>query len=252
MFAVNPGPGQHTAMSYILLKHALADAALLAVQRPRRAALAAWLAAYCDLARDGGFDVPQEDVTGGARQRAAACRLILPRGLAADVADLDLFVVREAVVSLRPEFYAHAAYMRRQVERLWRAVVRLREDRALRAVPRDVRLGAVLFDAGLYFECHEYLEGVWKRVSQKEKSFYHGFVQAGAAFYHHEKGNAHGARTLLGKGLERLAHYEPVHHGMDVAEFRRRLAPWLAFFRGEAPRPRAAPQVPTVPATPAI
>lgn len=235
--------------AYIHLKHALADAALIAIQQRRRAALAAWLAAYCERARDGAFHVALADVTRAAREKAAACRLPVPRALAADVQDLHLFTpLRGDAVALRPEFHAHAAYMRRQVTRLWRAVTRLRQDPALRVIPRDVRLGTVFFDAGLYFECHEYLEGVWKRGSLKEKGFYHGFVQVGAAFYHFEKGNMHGARTLLRKGLEKLAACGPVHQGMDVREFRRRLAPWLAFFEGAGARPPAMPAVPTLPA----
>ncbi|MEK6556862.1 MAG: DUF309 domain-containing protein, partial [Candidatus Margulisiibacteriota bacterium] len=49
--------------------------------------------------------------------------------------------------------------------------------------------GILLFNSGLFFECHEYLEDVWRPTTGPERNFYHGIIQAAAAFYHFEKNN---------------------------------------------------------------
>src|SRR5439155_18568215 len=106
----------------------------------------------------------------------------------------------------------------------------------------ELRRGVVLFNAGLYFECHELLEGVWRATPGPERAFYHGIVQAAAAFYHYEKRNLHGARTLLTKGLQKLEGFPYHYRGVNLGAFRRMLRPWLEQFNaGVSNEPDALP-----------
>ncbi|TMI77791.1 MAG: DUF309 domain-containing protein, partial [Bacillati bacterium ANGP1] len=109
-----------------------------------------------------------------------------------------------------------APYLSRQAARV-RVALRLLGSFHSLAVPVEIRRAAALFNAGLYFECHEYLEDIWRASAGPERAFYHGLVQAAAGFYHFEKDNAHGARTLLGKAIAKLEPYAPAYREVDVA-----------------------------------
>jgi len=63
----------------------------------------------------------------------------------------------------------------------------------------------MLLDGGLFFECHEYFEGLWRRAPADERAFYQGIIHIAAGLYHYEKGNAHGARAKLTSGMRMLA-----------------------------------------------
>jgi hypothetical protein len=119
-------------------------------------------------------------------------------------------------VALAAPFRPFTPYLRRQTARLERALLALRSSPGSE-VPREVWRGAVLFNAGLFFECHEYLEDVWRAAPPPERAFFHGLVQAAAGCYHLEKANIHGARTLLAKAIGKLRPSAPVHLGVDVA-----------------------------------
>ena len=75
-------------------------------------------------------------------------------------------------------------------------------------------------------------EALWKAAQGEAKDFYHGLVQVAAAFYHYEKGNLHGSRTLLGKGLAHLRPFPDAYLGIDLERLRRDLRPWGDHFEG--------------------
>ena len=127
-----------------------------------------------------------------------------------------LFSAAGGGVALAAPYRPHAAYFGRQVARLEDAL-RMAAGPAPRGVPPEVRFGAALFNAGLFFEAHEYWEDVWRASRPPERQFYHGLVQAAAGCYHAEKGNAHGTAVLLRKAREKLRPYAPRHRGVDVA-----------------------------------
>lgn len=63
-----------------------------------------------------------------------------------------------------------------------------------------------LFNAGLYFDTHEYLESAWKRAPGPWKLCLQGLIQLGAGFHKLEldpEGRA-GALYLLERGLQKL------------------------------------------------
>lgn len=70
---------------------------------------------------------------------------------------------------------------------------------------------AVLFDAGLHFEVHEWLEPHWRRAAADDGEALRGLIQVAVGYQHGANGNLAGARALLEEGGARL-------HGRRLAE----------------------------------
>lgn len=62
----------------------------------------------------------------------------------------------------------------------------------------------------LYFECHEFLETLWKAAEGSEKQALQGLIQAAGAFIHLERGKRKPAARLAIKALERLSQHPAV------------------------------------------
>lgn len=219
---------------YVRLKHTLSALALEALRRrARRGArnAVAWLASFCDLvtkqaAEDTAgepFVLPPSAVAARAR-RAGAGAAGLTRVLRA-----GLLVRHQGGVALPEGFRPHFAYMNRQVHRLAaaiRAMSRATRGGSLRGERATIATGAALFNAGLFFECHEYFETVWRSAPPEDRAFYHGLILIAAGFYHYEKGNLHGARIKLTQGIKALQPYLPEAHGVRLDRWMDALAPW--------------------------
>jgi predicted metal-dependent hydrolase len=73
------------------------------------------------------------------------------------------------------------------------------------------------FNAGRYFGAHEAWETVWRQErGSDDEEFFKGLSQIGAGYTHYLRGNAHGARALLERGLGRIEAYGPRHRDIDV------------------------------------
>jgi len=105
--------------------------------------------------------------------------------------------------------------------RLWEAVCRVHGPRplALRHIPAEVLRGAVLFEAGCYFACHEYFETLWDRVDDAASAWYQGLIHIAVAMRHLESHNVRGATRLLQSGLGRLQRYPAVYKSVDLTQF---------------------------------
>jgi predicted metal-dependent hydrolase len=58
---------------------------------------------------------------------------------------------------------------------------------------------------------------VWRQErGNDDEEFFKGLSQIGAGYTHFLRGNAHGARALLERGLGRIEPYRPRHRGVDV------------------------------------
>ena len=199
-------------MSYVKLKHTLAELALDVTAHLNRPWVADALLAYAELSR-GGPEVSLDAVArAGGVAPAEARRTLEATGLFEVTADGG------RAIALRAPFRPFRPYLGRQAARTV-AAVRLLRDARPETVPPEIWHAAALFNAGLFFECHEYLEDVWRATPGPERAFYHGLVQAAAGCYHLEKGNVHGARTLLGKAAAKLEPYAPTHRAVEVATF---------------------------------
>ncbi len=207
---------------YVRLKHTLSALALQALRQPVRGArqgAVSWLTAFCDLAsgKDGvRFELPMAAVASRARQ-ARGLDVLLKTGL---------LERHDDILSLPRGFRPHFPYLTRQVHRLNAAVRAAARAPRLRGRGAVIEDGAALFNAGLFFECHELLEGAWRNAPAAERPFYHGVILVAAAFYHHEKGNLHGARIKLTEGMKHLQPLLPVSHGVRLDRWLTALGPW--------------------------
>lgn len=207
-------------MGYVRLKHTLSALALDAIEHRERRSVVAWLVAYCDRVNrgprgDGSSDAGFSQALSALEARGRAA----PREIGAPVH--ELFDWTKDGVALQVEFRPHVAYMDRQVHRLQDALAGLRGPRQ-----SIMRRAAALFNNGLFFECHEFLEDIWRAAAEPEHGLYHGVILIAAAFYHHEKGNRHGTRIKLRQGLAYLQPFLPRAHGIRLDRWVTRLAPW--------------------------
>ncbi|MCM2257908.1 MAG: DUF309 domain-containing protein [Vicinamibacteria bacterium] len=85
-----------------------------------------------------------------------------------------------------------------------------------------------LFEAGLYFECHDVLEEAWAGHRGPARETLQGLIQSAVAFYHLGNGNRSGARSLLARALARLAPYPAHTLGLDIEDLRGQLKAWDA------------------------
>ncbi len=76
-------------------------------------------------------------------------------------------------------------------------------------MPGNLRRACEQFNSGRYFECHETLEEIWQAERGGVRDLYKGLIQVAAAFVHISRGNARGARRLLGTALGYLGPYRP-------------------------------------------
>ncbi|MDP9267227.1 MAG: DUF309 domain-containing protein [Acidobacteriota bacterium] len=97
--------------------------------------------------------------------------------------------------------------------------------------------GIALFNRREFFDAHEVLEDLWRVAEGPDKRFLQGLIQIAVGFHHLSTGNTIGARSLLGRGGEKLRGLPAVQDGIDVAAVRTALTAWLAHLEGEAPQP---------------
>jgi predicted metal-dependent hydrolase len=72
--------------------------------------------------------------------------------------------------------------------------------------------GLRLYEAGKFFEAHEFWESVWLGAQEPDKTFLQGLIQVAAAFHHWQGQNPLGTALLLQAALLRLERY-PAHFG---------------------------------------
>ena len=87
--------------------------------------------------------------------------------------------------------------------------------------------GIAHFNAGKFFEAHEVWEGLWLVAREPEKTFLQGLIQVAAAFHHHARENARGAKSLLAAGIAKLQGFPEDHRGIAVSDFRVEVKGWL-------------------------
>jgi uncharacterized protein len=95
------------------------------------------------------------------------------------------------------------------------------------------RRGVGEFNAGLYFECHDTLEDLWAGIRGPSRDFFQGLIQVSVAFHHLARGNAAGARSMLGRALGRFERYPDRYFGFDLAAHRAELRRWIERVEGD-------------------
>jgi uncharacterized protein len=87
-----------------------------------------------------------------------------------------------------------------------------RASEALAALPLStsrrlddvLEVAARLYEAGLYFEVHEWLEPYWMTASGSTRETLQGLIQTAVGWQHLANDNVAGARSLLTEGAARL------------------------------------------------
>jgi predicted metal-dependent hydrolase len=77
--------------------------------------------------------------------------------------------------------------------------------------------GIAQFNRGEYFEQHDTLERLWRDERREVRRLYQGILQIGVAFHHLRRGNDHGTRYMLTRGMLYLHRFPPVCQRVDVA-----------------------------------
>jgi len=84
-------------------------------------------------------------------------------------------------------------------------------------LPDAVLRGLEYFNAGEFFEAHEYLEIAWRAEKGPIRDLYRGILQVGVGYYHLRRGNLIGARKLFIRARRCLQIFPATQCGIDVA-----------------------------------
>jgi predicted metal-dependent hydrolase len=86
--------------------------------------------------------------------------------------------------------------------------------------------GALLFQAGLFFEVHEVLEHVWRELAGARRTVVQGLIQVAVGMHHLAHENARGALSVFASARARLASQGPVFEGVEIGALLDGLVAW--------------------------
>ncbi|WP_242042196.1 DUF309 domain-containing protein [Leptolyngbya sp. FACHB-541] len=98
-------------------------------------------------------------------------------------------------------------------------------------IPEEFWQGVEQFNQREFYDCHDTLEALWMDSVEPEKRFYQGVLQIAVALHHLGNHNWRGAVILLGEGMNRLRHYQPVYSGVNVTQLLNQAADLLAMLQ---------------------
>ncbi len=98
------------------------------------------------------------------------------------------------------------------------------EDYDALSLDENHELGRAHARGGRWFPAHEAWETAWKQARDTEEAeLFKGLSQMGAGYVHLQRGNAHGASTLLRRAAGRIEIYEDGTRGISTAALAARL-----------------------------
>jgi predicted metal-dependent hydrolase len=74
------------------------------------------------------------------------------------------------------------------------------------------------FNAGRFFDCHEFFEDLWNEEPPRERKFMQGLIQIAVGCEHFKRGNLRGAISLTTQGLDKIRAYGSRHRGVRLAQ----------------------------------
>ena len=83
-------------------------------------------------------------------------------------------------------------------------------------VPKELHAAVEQFNAGLFWECHETLEDVWRRTPYPLRFFYHAIIKLAVGLYHASRHNQRGSRKKLFDGVRVLGLFQPHYLGLQT------------------------------------
>ena len=93
--------------------------------------------------------------------------------------------------------------------------------------PLELHKAINQFNSGLFWECHETLEYVWRNTAYPLRFFYHAIIKVAAGFHHMSRRNGRGARLKLAEGVRLLALFPPEFLGVRTDLMHHEATLWL-------------------------
>lgn len=92
-------------------------------------------------------------------------------------------------------------------------------------IPKEdaIRDGISYFNNERFWECHEVLEGVWKKCYEGEKDLVQGIILVAAALVHFQKNEDDICISILNRALNKLANSSGKYHNIDVDVLRNKV-----------------------------
>jgi uncharacterized protein len=87
-------------------------------------------------------------------------------------------------------------------------------------LPQAAIRGLEYFNAGDYFEAHEFLEAAWRAESGPVRELYRGVLQVAVGYYHIKRGNFVGALKMFKRSRAWLAPFPENCQGINLAKLR--------------------------------
>ncbi|HYL65851.1 MAG TPA: DUF309 domain-containing protein [Nitrosopumilaceae archaeon] len=79
-----------------------------------------------------------------------------------------------------------------------------------------VEKGREYFNYERFWECHETLEGVWKKTYEGEKDLVQGIILVAAAFVHYQKNEDDICLSILKRAIEKFGNSSGKYYNIDV------------------------------------
>ncbi len=77
------------------------------------------------------------------------------------------------------------------------------------------------FNDERYWECHEVLEGVWKKTHKGEKDLVQGIILVAAALVHYQKYENEICLSIMKRAMEKLSNVSGRYNDFDIDQFRK-------------------------------
>ena len=87
-----------------------------------------------------------------------------------------------------------------------------------------IEKGRNYFNDERFWECHETLEGVWKKTYEGEKDLIQGIILVAAAFVHYQKNEDEICLSILKRGIEKIGSSSGKYHNIDVDVLRNKVS----------------------------
>ncbi|MGH7275244.1 MAG: DUF309 domain-containing protein [Nitrospiria bacterium] len=195
------------------LRNRLSEILLEGLKRQDQTETLTLLSAYCQAVRTcGSTRIRLKDLSlpgGPSLLTGSDCGILSINGVPGGGADPEL--------DLLAEFYQEVDYLCERIAAyngVFLEVCKISDSPV--GLDRAVRTGVLLFNKGLYFECHEFLEVYWREEKGETKEFLQGIISLSTALYHLEQGNRPSVIKLLNDARHRLASFGRVHWGLAI------------------------------------
>jgi predicted metal-dependent hydrolase len=80
--------------------------------------------------------------------------------------------------------------------------------------------GVAAFNAGEYYDAHEYWEELWSEHQLPDRVFIQGLIQLAVGYFHLTNDNLTGARSLFAKALPKLEQASSNQRNLNVDKLR--------------------------------